>query len=185
MALPPGYLYNYNGGDTTLLAAVLAKKTGQTLDDYAREKLFAPLGISDFRMDRHARPRTRAAAASGGSRLRPRDLAKIGQLMTSDGSLEGQAGAAQGLGRGVDHGRTSTASGIYYYGYQWWLGRTLLHPAATDRGSLASAWADSASTSSPTLDLVVTVNAGYYGPPLQGVIPHQIFTRFVLQAVKD
>jgi hypothetical protein len=50
----------------------------------------------------------------------------------------------------------------------------------------ASAGADSASTSSlPDLDLVVTVNAGYYGPPLQGVIPHQIFTRFVLQAVKD
>jgi hypothetical protein len=29
------------------------------------------------------------------------------------------------------------------------------------------------------------VNAGYYGAPLQGVIPHQLFTRFVLQAVKD
>ena len=70
MALPPGYLYNYNGGNTALLAAVLAKKTGQTLDDYARQKLFAPLGITNSEWVvmsglEHVRPPPRAPPACG------------------------------------------------------------------------------------------------------------------------
>ena len=45
--------------------------------------------------------------------------------------------------------------------------------------------AASNSMSCQRYDLVVTVNAGHYGGPLQGVIPLGIFTRVVLQAVKD
>jgi len=181
MALPPGYLYNYNGGNTALLAAVLAKKTGQTLDAYARQKLFAPLGITDSEWV--VMPASNTAAAASGARLRPRDLAKIGQLMTSDGAWQGK----QVVPRGWVAESTRlhiNGEGIYYYGYQWWLGRTLLH--GRDRPWIAGfGWGGQRLYIQPDLDLVVTVNAGYYGSPLQGVIPHQLFTRFVLQAVKD
>ncbi|MCC8966812.1 serine hydrolase [Bradyrhizobium sp. Pear76] len=47
MALPPGVLFNHSGGATSLLAAALAKSVGQSIHVYAREKLFAPLGITD------------------------------------------------------------------------------------------------------------------------------------------
>ena len=57
--------------------------------------------------------------------------------------------------------------------------------APSSPGRQASAMAASGSTSCPTLDLVVMVNAGHYGGPLQGVIPLGIFTRVVLPAVKD
>ena len=42
-----GEIYNYNGGGTPVLGAAIAKATGQRLDDYARDKLFAPLDITD------------------------------------------------------------------------------------------------------------------------------------------
>jgi len=48
MALPPGASFNYSGGATSLLAAALAKAVGQRIDVYAGEKLFEPLGITDF-----------------------------------------------------------------------------------------------------------------------------------------
>ena len=37
----------------------------------------------------------------------------------------------------------------------------------------------------PDLDLVVMINAGHYGGPLQAAIPFGIFTRVVLPAVKE
>jgi CubicO group peptidase (beta-lactamase class C family) len=45
--LPPGASFNYSGGATTLLGAALARAVDQTLEVYAREKLFEPLGITD------------------------------------------------------------------------------------------------------------------------------------------
>jgi CubicO group peptidase (beta-lactamase class C family) len=88
VALPPGTLFNYSGGASTLLAGALTKVTGRRVDDYAREKLFAPLGITDFEwLDFTG---SSEIAAFGGLRLRPRDLAKIGQLLLSDGSWNGR-----------------------------------------------------------------------------------------------
>jgi CubicO group peptidase (beta-lactamase class C family) len=43
----PGTSWAYNGGTTALLARLIAAGTGMQLDDYARAKLFAPLGITD------------------------------------------------------------------------------------------------------------------------------------------
>ena len=79
---PPGSVYNYNGGNTTLLGAVLTKVTGQRLDDYARANLFAPLGITDFEWI--TLPSTGQPVATAGLRLRPRDSAKLGQLMIAE-----------------------------------------------------------------------------------------------------
>ena len=87
MALPPGYLYNYNGGNTALLAAMLAKKTGQTLDAYAREKLFAPLGITNSEWI--VMPASNTAAAASGARLRPRDLPRSA-TSCQDGAWKGK-----------------------------------------------------------------------------------------------
>jgi hypothetical protein len=37
----------------------------------------------------------------------------------------------------------------------------------------------------PDLDLVVMINAGHYGGPLQALIPFGIFTKVVLPAATD
>jgi CubicO group peptidase (beta-lactamase class C family) len=181
VALPPGVLFNYSGGATTMLAGALAKATGRRIDDYAREKLFAPLGIADFEWLSFVA--SSEIAAFGGLRLRPRDLAKIGQLLLSGGRWDGrQVVPAEWIAESTKP-RVNTDS-LFYYGYQWWLGRSLL------RGRDLS-WIGGIGNGGqrlyavPELDLTVVVNAAHYGSPLQGIIPYAVFSRLVLPAVKQ
>jgi len=43
---PPGQEYFYNTGALTLVSAIVRQATGRTLDEFARETLFQPLGIT-------------------------------------------------------------------------------------------------------------------------------------------
>ena len=44
----PGSRWYYNGGLTQLTAGVIENLTGKPLDEYAKEVLFSPLGITDY-----------------------------------------------------------------------------------------------------------------------------------------
>ena len=44
----PGTRWYYSGGLTQVLASMIRARTGQRLDDYARDRLFEPLGITEF-----------------------------------------------------------------------------------------------------------------------------------------
>ena len=72
-----------------LLAAVLQKVTGKRLTDFAKEALFDPLDVKEFEWNT-VRPGDKPAAG-GGLRLRPRDMAKIGQLVMNKGEWNGQS----------------------------------------------------------------------------------------------
>ena len=95
----PGEQWNYNSGCTMLLAAVLQKVTGKRLTDFAKEALFDPLGIKEFEWIT-VQP-SDEPAAGGGLRLRPRDMAKIGQLVMNKGEWNGQSVVSAGLDRRV------------------------------------------------------------------------------------
>ena len=177
----PGEVYNYNGGNTTLLAAVITRLTGKRIDEYASEKLFAPLGIQDFEWV--SMPANGQVAAASGLRLRPRDTAKLGHLLLSDGVWAGTQVVPEGWGDESVQPRLN-GDGLYFYGYQWWLGRTMVRGRELD-------WAAGVGFGGqrlfvqPDYDLVVMVNAGHYGSFLQAVIPTGIFYRLILPAVKD
>ena len=68
-------------------SAILAKVTGRSTEDYAREKLFGPLGIMDvqWRLDPQG-----VSTGGFGLYLQPRDMAKLGTLWLHDGTLEGK-----------------------------------------------------------------------------------------------
>ena len=177
----PGTVYNYNGGNTTLLAAMLAKATGRRLDDYARDKLFGPLDVKDFEWA--SLPATGEPAAFSGLRLRPRDSAKLGQILLADGQWNGKQVLPKGWA--ADSVKPSiNGEGLYYYGYQWWLGRSFLRGRDL-AWSAGVGYGGQRLYAVPALDLVVMINAGHYGGPLQGAIPFGIFTRRVLPAVED
>ncbi|WP_428144499.1 serine hydrolase domain-containing protein [Delftia acidovorans] len=85
---PPGERWCYSGGATALLGHLIAQGSGMPLLDYARHKLFAPLGIDKAEWT----PGTNGeAAAASGLRLRARDLARIGQLVLQQGEWQGRA----------------------------------------------------------------------------------------------
>ena len=155
----PGETYNYYGGGTTVLGAAIAKATGQRLDDYARDKLFAPLDITDSNGSSCPLPRARRRRPLRGLRLRARDTAKLGQLLLSDGAWNGKQVLPKGWAAESIKPRIN-GEGLYFYGYQWWLGRCF-------RNGAELTWAAGVGYGGqrlyvvPALDLVVTVNAGH------------------------
>jgi CubicO group peptidase (beta-lactamase class C family) len=83
MISEPGTQWNYNGGGTQLLAEILHKVSGETVDKFAEKNLFFPLGIKKH--DWLPLTKDMPAAASG-LRLRSRDILKIGLLYMNNGN---------------------------------------------------------------------------------------------------
>ena len=90
------------------------------------EVLFKPLGITDFEWKNY--PKNGKIAAAAGLRLRPRDAAKIGQLVLNRGTWNGkQIVSADWIEKSITP-RFQAAGyfgGTMFYGYQWWMGRSL------------------------------------------------------------
>lgn len=86
MSNAPGDTFNYNSGNSQLLSAIITKLTGMDARDYAKAKLFAPLGISTSNWLRD--PQLLAIGGFGLAML-PRDMAKIGYLYLRNGEWEG------------------------------------------------------------------------------------------------
>ena len=148
---PAGEGFFYNTGALALVSAIIHKATGRPLDEFARETVFEPLGITKVEWIR-VRGET---DAGGGLRLRPRDMAKIGQLVLAGGRWNDR----QIVSRAWIE--TSTAPKLkatdnQSYGYLWWLGgRQVQWIGALGRGGQSIRIV-------PALDLVVAVTAGYY-----------------------
>jgi CubicO group peptidase (beta-lactamase class C family) len=85
MSNAPGDTFNYNSGNSQLLSAIITKLTGKDARDYAKAKLFAPLGISTSNWLRD--PQLLAIGGFGLAML-PRDMAKIGYLYLRNGKWE-------------------------------------------------------------------------------------------------
>jgi len=150
-----GQEFFYNTGALALVAAIVRRATGRPLDEFARATLFEPLGITGAEWTR-VRGET---DAGGGLRLRPRDMAKIGQLVLAGGRWNDRQVVSKAWIETSTAPKIKTTDG--QYGYLWWLGRTLLNGrevhwvGALGRGGQSIRIV-------PELDLVVVVTAGYY-----------------------
>ena len=169
---PPGTVWNYSGGLTQLLAAIVEQKTGKRLDVFAAEALFGPLGITKFEWlgPSNWQPQGRPNAASG-LRMKARDLAKIGSLLLHNGvwgnrqivppewiQLSSQPHVVE-----VPWGR----GGIYGYGFQWWPGRSNSIPTYKIIAGFGNGGQQLLVV--PQHHLVVTVFAGNYNRHGQGL----------------
>lgn len=77
-----GQRWCYSGGAVALIGKIIERGTGQPLQEYAREKLFTPLGIDNFDW---IKGHDGTASAASGLRLTPRALANIRQLILQGG----------------------------------------------------------------------------------------------------
>jgi CubicO group peptidase (beta-lactamase class C family) len=153
---PAGQEFFYNTGALTLLSAIIRKATGRPLDEFARTTLFEPLGITGVEWTRVKGD----SDAGGGLRLRPRDMAKIGQLVLAGGRWNDRQVVPKAW---IDASMTPRldATGVYFYGYLWWLGRSLLNGREVHWAGALGRGGQSIRIV-PELDLVVVVTAGYY-----------------------
>jgi CubicO group peptidase (beta-lactamase class C family) len=114
----PGTCWAYNGGATALLGRLIAQGTGKSLPDFAHDALFAPLGITNFEW---SVGRDGIPSAASGLRLRPRDLARIGQLILQHGVWEDRAIVPSAWLAAALRTHVEIA-GTWRYGYHWFLG---------------------------------------------------------------
>ena len=178
-----------------MMAAVIQRAVRVPIQDYARRKLFEPLGIDTVEWvgDLAGMP-----AAASGLRLRGRDLAKFGSLFLNDGQWNGrQVVPAEwvqrstsrhfpfGAAAGRDRLRTGPgAEGEFGYAYFWWYS---CHP--TPRGLVEARTAVGNGQQRviilPGLDLVVTILAGRYNDFTTGsTLGTRIVREHVIPAVK-
>lgn len=175
LAHRPGERWVYCGGATALLAKIIADGTGEPLLAYAREKLFAPLGVDDVEWVEGS---DGEPAAASGLRMRPRDLARIGQLILNRGQWRGARIVSENWLDVALSARIDTGEGLSY-GYQWWLPM----PESGYRWVAGFGNGGQRLWVSPGLDMVVVVTAGRYNRPDGWKLPVSVITEHVLPAV--
>lgn len=182
-AFPPDAVFTYNGGGTDLLGKVIEKASGLPINVFARQALFEPLGISDWKLMDY---RNGKQATAAGLRLRPRDAAKIGQLVLNKGKWNGQqVVSAEWIADSIKPRLQAVGmfGGLFYYGYQWWIGRTF-----ADGREIS--WVAGQGLGGQRLvivsdlDLVVMVTQGLYASGRQGQATLDMLSNFVIPAVR-
>jgi CubicO group peptidase (beta-lactamase class C family) len=114
LVFTPGTSFYYHDGNPQLVSGVLQAVSGMTEEQLAAQYLFGPLGIEDYRWERHADGLTFGAF---GLWLRPRDMAKIGLMLVQGGTFGGERIVSS---EWIDEARTPhTPQGDY--GYYFWL----------------------------------------------------------------
>jgi CubicO group peptidase (beta-lactamase class C family) len=114
----PGAEWRYVSRNTNLLSDILLQATGVHADLFAAEYLFAPLGITTW--DWESNKYEGHPGMSGTLMMRPRDMAKLGQLVLNEGSWEGQTVVSPGWIRESSRVRM-TPPDADGYGYLWWM----------------------------------------------------------------
>lgn len=83
----PGTIYCYNSVGTLMLSAIVQKRSGESLIDFLRPRLFEPLGIENPTWETTAEG---ICFGGWGLYLTTEDLAKTGQLLLDKGLWNGQ-----------------------------------------------------------------------------------------------
>ncbi len=157
---PPGDHFAYANTDSHLAALVLQKIVKQPLDEFAREALFAPLGITDWRWARNAQGDVDGAATL---QLRISDMLRLGELARNGGMHPSTQEA-----RRIAHPSFITQATTRHvatdvrprgpkpeqwgYGYLWWTGTT---PITHARAFYALGYGGQFIYVAPSLELTV------------------------------
>jgi CubicO group peptidase (beta-lactamase class C family) len=182
MATEPGKTWFYNNGVADLVGGVVQKATARPLDEFAKEVLFDPLGVTDWewgRMD-NGDP-----GPSWGLRLRPRDLAKIGQLVLDHGSWRGRQIVSADWINEMILPRVVTPK--ISYAYLWWRDQEVVDGRGIEWIS-GLGWGGQCVNIIPKLATVVVVTAGVYdfdGKGPQNLACDAVMDKSVLPAALD
>lgn len=122
MYAAPGETFRYRDADPQLISYVLQRLTGRSEESLAVELLLEPLGIHDYLWESGP---DGVSMGAHGLYLRPRDLARLGQLVLDGGVWQGEAVVpAEWVASSTASQRTieePVGSLHYEYGYYWWI----------------------------------------------------------------
>ena len=117
----PGRQFSYCSAGVQLLSMIIESSSGMTMENFAVNHLFKPLGINDYRFGTDLSGYTNA---SGDCFITARDLAKVGQLILDEGVYDGRQIVSK---HWIQQSTTdkSSPNGEESYGYLWWLRKDL------------------------------------------------------------
>lgn len=118
----PGEEFYYRDCDPHILSYTIGHLTGRTLEDWAFERIFTPLGIHDYYW---GSDQAGTSMGAHGLHLIPRDLAKIGLLVLNNGQWDGaqvvdSTWISNSTRFQTDMGTWGDENG-WDYGHYWWL----------------------------------------------------------------
>jgi len=182
----PGAQFIYNSGTTNLLGEVVSRASDMTLWTFAGQHLFAPLGIGSHEW--YAFPNAaEMAVASSALYLRPRDMAKIGQMYLDGGVWHGSRVVSEGWvtwsttqAIAVPASENPVREYLHGYGRQWWLGT--FTTGNTDFYT-AAGWGGQFIIVIPDYHMVVVITAGDFEHPTYDAL-FGLVDDFILQAVQ-
>ena len=177
----PGTKWYYSGGDLIVLSEIIRKATGMRIDYFAEKYLFKPLDIRKYDMcliDKDL------IYPSGGLRLRPRDLAKIGCLFLNNGQWKGeQIISADWLKKSaekyIDISFNMEGWGKLSYGYQWIQRESVINNKKINYFFRPGMGGNCVSVF-PSYNVVFVMTAGYW--PSDGPV-NDIIDKYILPSI--
>jgi CubicO group peptidase (beta-lactamase class C family) len=181
MMYEPGVAWNYSTLDSQLISASFEEAMGVSLEEYAADHLFKPLGIDDFTWQGDGIGTT---IGGGGLYLSPGDMAKLGFLYLHQGRWDGEQIIPPDW---VDlswtpqnteaiYAPSGQSETIEWYGYHWWTWKEDWFSGY--RAFQAQGFAGQQILVLPGLSLIVvtTANAEMVSPEIAGMQEDAIFT---------
>jgi CubicO group peptidase (beta-lactamase class C family) len=148
----PGMQFDYNSMNTYMLSAIVTEKTGKSLFEFCKERIFNPMGIHRIYWESCPQSITKGG---WGLFIRIEDMAKLGQLYLQNGKWDGkQILSRQWIVESTAWHMETGNDRDPHYGYQIWVN--------DDRpGSYAFNGVLGQSVRVyPDIDMVVVTNAG-------------------------
>ena len=179
----PGERYVYNSANAFLAGAAIEVSTGNTLESFARENLFQPLGISEFYWSHGPGGHT---AGMGNLYLNNRDFLKFGQLILDDGAWDSHQVLPPDWALVATEKYAELPMPFFDthgYGFLWYVGTKQIRGRQIDY-TFASGNGGNVVYVVPQLDLVVALMSSGYGTGYGNNRSNNIF-EFILRSVTD
>jgi CubicO group peptidase (beta-lactamase class C family) len=156
----PGTVFAYRNCNTNLLGAIIRRASGQRIDTFAENYLFSKLVITELEWQML---HNNVVFCSGDLRLRPRDMAKFGQLFFNAGIWnQEQIISANWINESVQTRFFMPANWWEDgYGYQWWI-KTFHSNSNSYRSYFAQGWGGQCIFVFPENNIIVVFTGGNY-----------------------
>lgn len=188
----PGRNWSYNSNEPMLMGEIIARASGMTVMEFAKENLFQPLGINDYKWT--VSPNGQGMTA-GSFFMKPMDMLKIIDLVKNKGNWKGkQIISAEWVETSTDcdividysFTRYSRIPNAEYesarYGF-FWYSEQVKHKDIDTEVLFASGNGGQYMMSVPEYNLVVVFTGSNYGN-WRGKLPFEIMLKYIIPAIE-